>query len=142
MAESANRVRAVRLLAGGALGGGIAWLACLVGFGLGAGAASLPWVAFGGGTVVLFFALGQLVQVLTAEAETVVVMVASLVSYVVRAAGLAAVLVLTQPLASGPGSGALVPTMIVVVVGWLAAEIWTFSRLRVPVFDPPQEGRR
>lgn len=135
MADSPDRARALRLLAGGAVGGGVAWLACFIGFWVGLGPASLPWTAAGGATVVGFFALGQLVQVLTAQAEAIVVMVASLASYAVRAAGLAAILLLVQPFASGPGSAALVPTMIVVVAGWLAAEIWTFTRLRVPVFD-------
>lgn len=142
MAESPNRARAARLLAGGALGGGVAWLACLAGFGLATGTASLAWAGLGGATVLAFFALGQLVQVVTAEAEVIVVMVAAVVSYLLRAAGLAVVLVAVRPPASDPGSQALVPTMIAVVVGWLAAEIWSFARLRVPVFDPPQEGRR
>jgi hypothetical protein len=28
--------------------------------------------------------------------------------------------------------------MIVTVAGWLGAEIWTFTRLRIPAFDSPQ----
>jgi hypothetical protein len=37
---------------------------------------------------------------------------------------------------------AIAVSAIVVVLGWLAAEIWTFSRLRIPVFDPPQDDAR
>ena len=132
---------AVTVLAGGAVGGGAAWLVSLAGFGLTGGSPTLAWVGAGGITVLGFFALGQFVQVLTAEADTIVVMVAALTSYAVRAAGLAVVLLLAQPLASGSGADALAPTMIVVVFGWLTAEIWTFTRLRVPVFDPAQGDR-
>jgi len=142
MGDSPDRARALRLLAGGAVGGGVSWLVCVIAFWFGIGPASLVWALGGGATVVAFFALGQLVQVLTAQAEAMVVMVASLFSYAIRAAGLAVVLVAVQPFVSGPGTRALVPTMIVVVAGWLAAEIWTFTRLRVPVFDPAQGGRR
>lgn len=142
MADSPARTRALRLLRGGAVGGGVVWLVCVAAFWLALGPASLAWTVAGGATVVAFFALGQLVQVLTAEADTIVVMVAALASYAVRAGGLAVVLLLAQPLASGPGAVALAPTMIAVVVGWLATEIWTFTRLRVPVFDEAQGGRR
>ena len=37
---------------------------------------------------------------------------------------------------------AVAVTAIVVVLGWLAAEIWTFTRLRIPVFDPPPDDPR
>jgi peptidoglycan/LPS O-acetylase OafA/YrhL len=142
MAESPNRDRAARLLAGGAIGGTLVWLACLAGSWLAVGAEALAGCILGGATVLVFFALGQLVQVLTAEARTVTVMAASLASYVVRAAGLAVVLVFAGPLAEGPGRVALVPTMIAVVLGWVAAEVWTFTRLRIPVFDPPRATDR
>lgn len=142
MVESPNRDRAVRLLAGGAIGGTLVWLGCLAGFWLAAGAEAVPGCLLGGATVLVFFALGQLVQVLTAEARTVTVMAASLASYVVRAAGLAVVLVVAGPLADGPGRVALVPTMIAVVLGWVAAEVWTFTRLRIPAFDPPRAADR
>ncbi len=140
MAESGNRARALRLLAGGAIGGGLAWLACLAGFGLALGASTLPWVLLGGATTMVFFAIGQLVQVLAADADAVVVTAASLVSYLVRVAGLVVVLVLAQPLLSGPGARALGLTMIAVAVGWLAVEIWTFRGLRVLDFDPPNSA--
>lgn len=138
MAESANRDRAVRLLAGGAIGGTLAWLVCLAGFSLVVGAEALAGGLLGGATVLVFFALGQFVQVLTAEARTGAVMTAALASYVARAAGLAIVLVVAGPFAEGPGRVALVPTMIAVVLGWVAAEVWTFTRLRIPAFDPPR----
>ena len=64
--------------------------------------------------------------------------------------GVLVVLVATSAEVSWPavamfGAGALATlavTAIVVVLGWLAAEIWTFSRLRIPVFDPPQDDAR
>jgi peptidoglycan/LPS O-acetylase OafA/YrhL len=115
----------------------VAWGACLAGFAVAGGTGSVAWSGFGGATVMTFFALGQLVQVLTAEAGTIAVLVASLGSYVVRAAGLATVLILADPLTEEPGRTALVVTIVVVVLAWLAAEIWTFTRLRIPAFDQP-----
>lgn len=140
MDDSPDRARALRLLAGGAVGGGAAWLVCLIGAWLWLGADALPWAGLGGAAVLAFFALGQLVQVGTAQASPTTVMTASLASYAVRAAGLALVLVLVQPFTAVAGAGALAPTIVVVVLGWLGAEIWAFSRLRVPSFDPPRDG--
>ena len=140
MAESASRGHALRLLAGGAVGGVLACVVCLVVFGLAMGAPAMPWVIIGGVTTLVFFASGQAVQVLTAAAAAAVALAAALGSYLIRAAGVAVVLIVAQPFAADAANPVLVPTMIAVVVGWLAAEIWTFTRLRVMVFDPPAEG--
>jgi putative exporter of polyketide antibiotics len=133
-----NRGRAWRLLAGGAVGGVIAWLAAGIGCAIAFGPNTWLVVALAGTAAVVFFAAGQLVQVLFAEAEALQMMMAGMASYVVRVGGLAAVAVAITKLAPQLNALALVVTVVAVVVGWLAAEIWVFTRLRIPAFDPPQ----
>mgnify|MGYP001000902806 CR=1 FL=1 len=43
---------------------------------------------------------------------------------------------------AGMDRTAVAITTIAVVVGWLAAEIRVFSKLRIPVFDPPEDTPR
>lgn len=128
----------MRLLAAGAGGGVLAWGLAALGFALVIGPSSLIAVLIGGLITVGFFALGQLVQVALAAAEPIVVMMASLVSYVFRvvAVALVAAWILNRlPWVDGRQLGV---TILIVLAGWLAAEVFAFSRLRVPAFDPPQ----
>jgi hypothetical protein len=133
-----NRARAWRLFAGGVLGGVLAWIlalpSCLIAF----GPQVWPIVVLAGAGALLFFVLGQLVQVLFAEAQPVAVMMAGLTSYVVRVGGLAGLAYLATDLVPQLNTGALVVTLVSVVIGWLSVEIWVFSRLRIPAFDSPQ----
>ena len=97
--------------------------------------------------VLFFYGVGQYVMVLFADAGARTLLAVSLASYtarVVRARPGAAAL---QPTTTWP---TLVPmvifvTTIAVVVGWLAVEIFVFSRLRIGVYDteyvPPSGGR-
>lgn len=132
------RRRALRLLAAGTGGAVAAWGLAGLGFWLVVGPASLVAVGIAGLITIGFFVLGQLVQVALASAEPVVVMMASLVSYlfrVVAVALVAAVIVDRLPWVDGRQLGV---TILIVLAGWLAAEVFAFSRLRVPAFDPPQ----
>lgn len=91
--------------------------------------------------VLAFFGLGQAVQVWVADADPQIVMIAALGSYVFRVGLPTLVLILLARDPSrfaGMNRVAIAVTAIVVVLGWLTAEIWTFSRLRIPVFDPPE----
>lgn len=145
MAESAARGRARRLAVGGLAGGGVAGIVALLAHWLFAGASALPTVAVAWVVTLLFFALGQLVQVLLADADPLQVTIAALGSYVIRVFGLGVVLmvVLSHPdraawLAPIP----LVVTTIAVVIGWLAGEFTAYSRLRIPVFDSTDTPER
>jgi hypothetical protein len=135
---STGQGRALRLLAGGAAGGALAWLVtgvgCLIGFG------PQVWVVvfLAGAVAMIFFSAGQLVQVVFADADPLQVMVASLTSYVVRVVGLAAFAVVMAKFAPELNALVLALTVVAVVAGWLGAEIWVFTRLRIPAFDPPQ----
>jgi hypothetical protein len=131
-------MRARRLLAAGAAGGHLALVVCVVGFGLAGGLSGAVSAALAGILTIAFFTIGQAVQVLVADADPRTVLVAALASYIGRVVGLGALLALA--LANGDRLTAMNPTAVAVttigvVLGWLAVEIWAFSRLRLPVFD-------
>lgn len=94
--------------------------------------------------VLAFFGLGQAVMVWVADADPQVVLLA-VVGVVRVPSGTACARV--DP-AGDPSRlaamdrVAIAVSAIVAVLGWLVAEIWTFSRLRIPVFDPPQDDAR
>jgi len=131
-------MRARRLLAGGAVGGHAGLLACVVAFGIAGGVSGAVSAALAGVLTIAFFTIGQAVQVLVADADPRTVLFASLVSYVARVGGLGALLAVALANADrfkAMNATAVAVTTIVVVLGWLGAEIRVFSRLRIPVFD-------
>ena len=140
--------RARKLLLGGAVGGIAAAVACLVGFGLGYGASGVLSAVVAGAMVLLFYAVGQYVMVLFADAGARTLLAVSMASYTTRVVLIGLVLVLyNRYYESWP---TLVPmvifvTTILVVVGWLAVEVLVFSRLRIGVYDteyvPPASAR-
>jgi len=135
---SPNVLRARRLLAGGAVGGHLALLTCVGVFLVTGGVAGGASAAVAGVLTIAFYTIGQAVQVLVADADPRRVLVASLASYIGRVAALGALLGLAlanQSRLAVMDPTAVVVTTIAVVIGWLAAEVWVFSRLRIPVFD-------
>ncbi len=132
------RQRALRLLAAGAAGGTVAGVVGGIGCGWVFGAGVVDEVAVAALVALAFFALGQLVHVAFADADSISVLVASLSSYAIRVAGLAAFAVSVTRWWPGSNLVAMGVIMVCVVVGWLACEIWVFQRLRIPAFDPPQ----
>lgn len=136
----ANARRAWRLLAGGAAGGsGVLAVTVLV-FAVAGGAAGALSAAVAGLVTLAFFALGQAAQAAVADAEPAFVLMVALTSYLTRVVGLGILLwlALSDPVRLGLQPTPVVVTTIAVVVGWLAAELWVFSRLRIPVFDGPE----
>ncbi len=129
------------MLAAGAAGGAVALLGCLLGWWLAAGAAGAFSAAVAGVVAIGFFAVGQAVQALVADLEPAVVLLVALVSYLGRVVALGALLWLAL---GDPGRFGLLPVPLVlsasvVVAGWLGAELWAFSRLRIPVYDEPAD---
>ncbi len=109
------------------------------------GPATLASSALTALAVLAFFGIGQLVQVWVADAAPQVVLTAALGSYVFRVGlpAIALIAISSDPARlAGMDRVAVAVTAIVVVLGWLAAEIWTFTRLRIPVFDPPPDDPR
>jgi hypothetical protein len=135
---SPNVLRARRLLAGGAVGGHLSVVVCVIVFGWAGGAAGAVSAALAGILTIVFFTVGQAVQVLVADADPRRVLLAALVSYVARIGalgGLLAVALANRERLAGMDTTAVVVSTVAAVVGWLAGEILVFSRLRIPVFD-------
>jgi len=142
--SSVLQARAIRLLNGGLLGGHVALVICAATFGLLSGPYGLLWAVLSGLVTVVFFTVGQGVQVLVADADPKVVFAAAMTSYVLRVAGLAGLLVWAQAWRGrliGLDPAALAVTAIAVVIGWIGMEIFVFTRLRIPSFDPPDDPR-
>lgn len=139
MAEpSPSALRARRLLAGGAVGGTVAMLATVLGFWVGRGPAAALSAAFFGLLTLVFFTIGQAVQVLVADASPGVVMFAALASYGIRVTALGLLLMLSlgdAGLFAWLDPAAVVVTTVTVVFGWLGVEVWVFTRLRIPTYD-------
>ena len=134
----------MRLLAGGAIGGHVVLLACVLWFAVTGGRPAAVWALLAGLVTIVFFTIGQGIQVLVAEADPKVVLGASLASFTLRAGGLGALLAWSVDNSARIPSldpVAIAVTAIAVVVGWLAAEIWVFTKLRVPIYDPPSDQR-
>ncbi len=137
--------RAQKLLLGGAVGGLSATVACLAGFGIAYGASGVVSAAVAGVLVLLFYAVGQYVMVLFADAGARLLLSVALFSYTTRVLLLGLALLVYQRNADAVTLDpmAVFLTTVGVVVGWLVAEVWVFTRLRVGAFDaeyaaPPQ----
>lgn len=140
---SASERRARQLLAGGAFGGHVAALIMVPLFFITRGpAAGLSALIAALGTLA-FMGLGQWIQVRMADAPPARMMLAWLLSYGLRVGvpGVVLMVALANPeRLAGMDRLAVAVTTMGVVLAWLIAEIWVFSRLRIPVFDPPADS--
>ena len=141
-ALSATAERARRLLVGGLVGGHVGALGVTAAFWWGAGTEAGVSAAVAAVVTLAFSTIGQAVQVAVADADPRLVMVAALGSYVLRVSVLGLLLVVVLQNAerfAAVDSVAVAGGTIVVVLTWLAGEFRAYSRLRIPVFDPPDE---
>ncbi len=139
---SRTRQNATRLLLGGLAG----WhVGLLLGVGLGIITRQVPGLVgalLGAALALAYFAIGQGVQVLVADADPRQVKNASVGSYVLRVTLLGMLLLWFL---NHPQSLARLDTLGLFcgicsgVLGWLAGLIVTFRRLRIPVFDDPAD---
>jgi hypothetical protein len=144
MTPSPNRVRATRLFVGGLLGwhGGLA-LAAIAGI-LISGTVGLFSSLIGAALAVVYYAIGQGVQMQYADAPPRTLRAASIVSYVVRVTLLGALLYAST---TWPAVMAVLDTrglfagVVLGVVGWLTGLVLMSRKLRVPVFDAPDPAR-
>lgn len=142
--SSANTVRARQLLTGAAIGGHTVAVVCVATFWFVRGPAAGVSAAVAGAVVLAFSMIGQAVQVLVADAPAKTVMIAALASYGFRVSALGIVLLLAldnAPRLEAMDPIAVVVTTIAVVFGWLATEFWVYSRLRIPIYDEPDDRR-
>ncbi len=140
--RSGNSLRAQQLLVGGAVGGHVAALlvvsVALVFWGPESGISA----AVASAIALAFNVIGHAVQVIVVDADPRVVLIAAMASYTGRVTLLGLVLMLVlanaerfvwmQPIA-------IIWGIVAVVFGWLTAEFWVYSRLRIPVYDPPED---
>lgn len=144
---SIHVVRARTLLLGGLTGGVAAAVLSLVLFTVLDGTRGLASAALAAAMVLFFYGVGQLVMVAFADAGARTLLAVSMASYTARVVVLGLVLLVYDR--SSEAFPALWPmaifvTTIAVVVGWVAVEIWVFSRLRIGAYDteyvaPPTE---
>ena len=135
---SVHVIRARKLLIGGAVGGLITATVCLIGFTIGYGTSGLISAALAAAMVLFFYGVGQYVMVLFADAGARTLLTVSMCSYTARVVILGLVLVLYN--AHHEAWPTLTPmviflTTIIAVAGWLAVEIFVFSRLRIGAYD-------
>lgn len=143
-APSPNRTRAAQLLVGGLIGWHVG-LATAVGVGiLLGGTVGLLSAVIGAALTLIYYAIGQGVQVQYADAEPRVLRTASVGSYLVRVVALGAVLAaaLQWPsILASIDTRALFAGIVLGVLGWLTGLILRFRKLRIPAFDPPDSTR-
>ena len=138
--SSPNQQRALSLLKAGALSGHAGALVVTAIVFATRGVASGVWCLVAAGVALVFYIVGQAVQVRVADEEPSRVLVVSLVSYGVRVSALGGLLAVA--ITQGAALGSLDPVAVVagtltVVVTWLAGEIVAFSRMRIPLYEPP-----
>lgn len=141
---SPNRTRAAQLLVGGLVGwhGGLA-AAVVVGILLG-GTLGMLSALIGAGLTLVYYAIGQGVQIQYADAEPRVLRAASVWSYLVRVGVLGALLwaALQWPsVLASLDARALFTGIVLGVLGWLTGLILRFRKLRIPVFDEHEPAR-
>lgn len=135
---SVHVVRARKLLVGGAVGGVTAAVLAIAAMTVGYGRSGLLSALLAAAMVLFFYAVGQLVMVLFADAGARTLLMVSMMSYTARIVILGLVLLAyTKNADQWPQLTpiAIFITTMAVVAGWLVVEVWVFSRLRIGVYD-------
>jgi hypothetical protein len=140
---SVHVVRARKLLYGGLAGGGTAAVLCLAVFAMLDGSAGLASAALAASMVLFFYAAGQLVMVLFADAGARTLLAVSMASYTTRIVTLGLLLLIYEK--NRDNWPNVIPlgifiTTIAVVAGWLTVEVFVFSRLRIGHYDTEYVG--
>jgi ATP synthase protein I len=101
------------------------------------------WGALLGLLIVIVFSGGGLLALhLSRRTSPTMQLAVAMASYTGRIAvfgGLLAVALNSDSLAANVNLTALGLTTLVVVMGWMAGEIWAWSRLRIPIYDLDNE---
>ncbi len=132
--------RAQQLLQAGLVGGHVAALTIVGLFLALSGPNAAATTAIGAVVTIAFYTIALAVQMAVADASPKVVLFAWFASYVTRVSllgvGLAAVLANAERWA-WLDPVALFVSVVGTVLGWLACELFVYSRMRVPVYDDP-----
>lgn len=133
-----NAERARALLVGGLVAANVA---TLIGAGLAywlRGVLGVVSFLIAAALVIVFFGIGQGVQVALAESNERVILAAAMMSYLFRIAALGGALALYEAYLDrfiALDRQAVFAGILVVTFAWVGGEIRTFRRLRIPVFD-------
>lgn len=95
--------------------------------------------------VIIFSGAGLLALHLSRRSSPTVQLAVAMASYTGRIAifgGLLALALSSDSLAENVNLTALGISAMVVVMGWMAGEIWAWSRLRIPIYDLDHEVNR
>ncbi|MDO5082574.1 MAG: hypothetical protein Q4D89_04115 [Arachnia propionica] len=129
--------RARQMMVGGLVAGhALGMVVC--GLALTAGGAALVGALLGFAAVVIFFSIGQAIEIVACELEPVQGMAIVLASYAIRVTGVGAGLwFLVGHPTIGPAIDRywMVAAVIVTVLAWTSGVVVTASRQRVPVYD-------
>lgn len=127
---------------GGLIGGHVVGLTIIgLALALGGGGAALT-AALGFAAVVIFYSIGQAIEVVASEMDAFQGLGLVLVSYAVRVVGIAAGLwgLLSLPaLAPLVSGGWLLLSVSGTVFAWVAGVVFVAARQHVPVYDSPYE---
>lgn len=130
--------RAKEMMVGGLVLGHVVGLAVIGLAAALAGADAAMTAALGFASVVIFFSIGQWIEVIACELEPAQGMGLALASYVVRVIGIGAGLwfILEHPaVAPHVARGWLLLSVTGTVVAWISGVVWVASRQHVPVYD-------
>lgn len=141
--RSVHVQRALKLLYAGLIGGVAAAIASMIVFAALEGSRGLWSAGLGAAMVLFFYAAGQLVMVAFADATARQLMLVSMVSYTGRIVLLGALLMvinLNRENWTSIHAMAVFITAVAVVVGWLVVEVFVFGRLRIGIYDEPNDS--
>ncbi|WP_296141287.1 hypothetical protein [uncultured Tessaracoccus sp.] len=137
--------RAKEMMLGGLVGGHLAGLLVIALALVVDGPDGLLTAILGFAAVVVFYAVGQWLEVIATELPAMQGLALVLVGYAVRvigiAAGLWAILTL-DAVAPRVRDGWLVASVVGTVIAWVAGVVVVASRQRVPIYDEPVHVRR
>lgn len=130
--------RARQMMVGGLVLGHAAGITVLgLALVIGGGAAAIT-VALGFAAVVIFFSIGQYIEIIACEMEPVQGMGVALASYLVRVVGVGVGMyfILGNPaVAPYVEPGWLLLSMVATVIAWVGGVVIVASRQRVPIYD-------
>lgn len=136
-------LRARTLLVAGLLGGHVAAILVVVLSGMLQGPRAAASAAIAAVVTIAFFAIGQGVQVIYANADPRRVLVAALLSYFLRVGVLGSLLAIAMRsarVAAALSPEAIFAGAVVTLLGWLTVELVAWKRLRIPVYDTEYDG--
>ncbi|RRD47883.1 hypothetical protein [Tessaracoccus sp. OH4464_COT-324] len=141
---TAATLRARQMMLGGLIAGHVVGAIVSLGAYLFGGADGLLTALLGFASVVVFYSVGQWLEVIATELEPMQGLGLVLVSYAVRVVGIAAALwalLSLEQVAPHVVDGWLVASVVATVLAWVTGVVVVASRQRVPIYDVEYQAR-